>query len=427
MPHSDAVTGSAHLFSSQTKVETRILLEPEENNISEQLFSASLETAPATTPAGNARFELHRDIAAEPPAKHADGAGTQVLALDEPAADCELGDVIASSDPAAPSKESVVLPAQLAEDMSAGECEQPDFLDPDWRQEVSARVHKYRSRRHHRPPRYPSLSLKFDSPERGCSPASRSFESPRMPASVETAVRSNPQQQEECDDLALGEVTLAHPLIVEANSAELRSEPKIIEFPRPLLPPPSPADELATPVLDKPRILDAPEAVPKQVPLGGILLEEQEPLKPPALELPLQVASLSSRFFAAAVDGLVVLTASVMFGYIVARLSPVELRGRSIMFLAAVLPSTLWMTYQYLALVHAGATPGLRVARLRLSRFDGNVPSKKLRRWRALFMALSALSLGLGFFWCLLDQDTLCWHDRITRTYLMPADQVSRS
>ena len=33
-------------------------------------------------------------------------------------------------------------------------------------------------------------------------------------------------------------------------------------------------------------------------------------------------------------------------------------------------------------------------------------------------MGLSALSLGLGFLWCLLDEDMLCWHDRMTRTYL---------
>ena len=49
---------------------------------------------------------------------------------------------------------------------------------------------------------------------------------------------------------------------------------------------------------------------------------------------------------------------------------------------------------------------------------DGEIPGRSTRRWRALAMALSAVSLGLGFLWCLLDEDTLCWHDRITRTYL---------
>jgi hypothetical protein len=33
---------------------------------------------------------------------------------------------------------------------------------------------------------------------------------------------------------------------------------------------------------------------------------------------------------------------------------------------------------------------------------------------------LSGLSLGLGYAWCWLDEDQLCWHDRITRTYMAP-------
>jgi hypothetical protein len=38
------------------------------------------------------------------------------------------------------------------------------------------------------------------------------------------------------------------------------------------------------------------------------------------------------------------------------------------------------------------------------------------RRFRALAAVLSAGSLGLGYFWAYVDEDTLCWHDRITAT-----------
>ena len=38
-------------------------------------------------------------------------------------------------------------------------------------------------------------------------------------------------------------------------------------------------------------------------------------------------------------------------------------------------------------------------------------------RWRRI---LSALSLGLGYAWCMLDEDQLCWHDRITKTHSAP-------
>jgi uncharacterized RDD family membrane protein YckC len=70
--------------------------------------------------------------------------------------------------------------------------------------------------------------------------------------------------------------------------------------------------------------------------------------------------------------------------------------------------------------VYTGATPGLKLAKLRLSRFDGSPVSKSLRRWRVLASALSGISLGLGYAWCILDEDQLCWHDRITETYMAP-------
>jgi uncharacterized RDD family membrane protein YckC len=70
--------------------------------------------------------------------------------------------------------------------------------------------------------------------------------------------------------------------------------------------------------------------------------------------------------------------------------------------------------------VYTGTTPGLRAARLRLAGFDGSPVPRRLRRWRVLASYLSALSLGLGYLWSVLDEDGLCWHDRITRTHIRP-------
>jgi uncharacterized RDD family membrane protein YckC len=78
------------------------------------------------------------------------------------------------------------------------------------------------------------------------------------------------------------------------------------------------------------------------------------------------------------------------------------------------------MGYQYLLLVHAGSTPGLKLAKLELSRFDGAPVPRNIRRWRVLASVLSGVSVGLGYAWCFLDEDQLCWHDRITRTYMAP-------
>src|SRR5438874_6647036 len=66
------------------------------------------------------------------------------------------------------------------------------------------------------------------------------------------------------------------PLPAKLVAAEATA--KIIEFPRSAAPP-RPLDELAEPVLDRPRILEAPEIVPAGPALGGILIEaaEEEP------------------------------------------------------------------------------------------------------------------------------------------------------
>ena len=54
--------------------------------------------------------------------------------------------------------------------------------------------------------------------------------------------------------------------------------------------------------------------------------------------------------------------------------------------------------------------PGLRAMKLRVERFDGKPPARRLRRWRVLCSLLSALSLGMGYAWRFLDEDGLCWH-----------------
>jgi len=207
-----------------------------------------------------------------------------------------------------------------------------------------------------------------------------------------------------------------------AKLAAAETTAKIIEFPRSAAPP-RPLDELAEPVLDRPRILEAPEIVPAGPALGGILIEaaEEEPAeRRPGFEIPLQAARLTRRIGAGATDFLIVCMALSGFGYVFFRIAaivpPLTQAAGWGMFIAGV----FWVAYQYLFLVHAGTTPGLKIMKLRLSRFDGKPVPRGLRRWRVLASLLSGLSLGLGFAWCMLDEDELCWHDRITHTYMAP-------
>ncbi len=145
--------------------------------------------------------------------------------------------------------------------------------------------------------------------------------------------------------------------------------------------------------------------------------------KRPGIDIPLQVASSKRRLLAAAIDGLVLCAASVLFGEIFWKVAAVRPPRLQLLGLAVAVPSLLWVAYQYLLIVYSGTTPGIRLAGLRLSRFDGATPRRAQRRWRVLASYLSAVSLGMGYAWLFLDEDTLCWHDRITRTHLAPRNR----
>jgi uncharacterized RDD family membrane protein YckC len=227
---------------------------------------------------------------------------------------------------------------------------------------------------------------------------------------------------------AAGDYSPAHRPEPEASDARLPNKSsrettaRIIAFPR-ASPVPVPVDELAEPVFDRPRILEVPEVAPPPPALGGILIEpveEKEIEKRPGFDVPLRSANLEQRLLAAAVDAVIVFAASFMFAYLFFRITGLGLPLASSLGALATATGAFWAAYEYLLLVYTGRTPGLQAARLRLSRFDGTPTSRSLRRWRVLASILSAISLGMGYFWCLLDEDALCWHDRVTHTYLEP-------
>lgn len=400
----------------------RVLLEADSSDTSEEQFAASLE-APASAP--RPRFvpgsaaSRRQPTRTEPPADETPAVATIPLeakelaaAVPEPQAAVQIVEV---DDPEAAAEESAAEFLPEAETVSAGELSAGAWDEtegsgedaPEWRQEVAARLHNYHSRRRKKPPRYPSLALKFDPPVYAPAP-SRAPDPPRA--------AYQPGDRSEAATAAAAAVEMAEQ--AEEMGAAPCDADNIIEFPRPLIPPPPRPDELAESILDLPRILDAPETVPKQVPLGGIILEPEQPAVPSDLELPLRVAPLGRRVLAAGVDGVLVGAATLMFALIVNKIATLLPSLHVLLGLGVALPAILWAIFQYVFLVYTGATPGMRGIGLRLTDFDGSAPGRGTRRWRALAMALSAVSLGLGFLWCLLDEDTLCWHDRITRTYL---------
>jgi len=205
--------------------------------------------------------------------------------------------------------------------------------------------------------------------------------------------------------------------------APIRREPagKIIQFPRPEYEPPIVFNDLADPIFDRPRILEAPEIVPPPPALGGITIEEltkAAPERRPGIDMPLQPAALEQRIAAMAIDALLVVLSLITFGVIYNQVTHVRPPLMQSLSVAAGLLGLFWAAYQYLLIVYCGTSPGLRAMKLQLLRFDGTGAKRSLRRWRVLCSWLSAASLGMGYLWQFLDEDALCWHERVTKTYI---------
>jgi uncharacterized RDD family membrane protein YckC len=317
----------------------------------------------------------------------------------------------------------------------------PQEDSTEWRQELSARLNRYQSRRKPRPPRYPSLRLKFEAETVSNNSDELTHEfflSQTMPQVARHALafdpfddvspacnsdRSNPDSH--AVDSPANEA-LSDGLNNNGSARACDPHPataRIIEFPRSWTPPPPSVDELAEPVISQPRILEVPEFVPPPPALGGITIEPvQQPQreKRPGIDIPLHAAPFGRRVLSAILDCVIIGCNCLLFGVVFWKLTAIRPPRLEIATVLACLWLVLWGTYQYLLLVYTGSTPGLRLAGLELVRFDGSAAGRKLRRWRVLASFLSGMSLGMGYAWAFLDEDSLCWHDRITHTYLAP-------
>jgi uncharacterized RDD family membrane protein YckC len=276
-----------------------------------------------------------------------------------------------------------------------------------WRREVASRLERYRARRKPRGPRYPSLRLPFDSSDNWLPVSGSAL---AMSATVPRELTQEDQQQSTPQPVDL------HPAIIEEPDLFTN----VIEFPRSAAVPVYHANELAEPIFERPRIVEAPEILPPPPALGGMLLEPArngEADRRTSADSILPSASLPRRMLAGLLDALVLVAALAGFGAIFVWLNPerppMPVQATAVFVVAAL----LWAAYEFLFMVYTGSTPGLRLAGLRLVRFDGLPARRGLRRWRVLASYVSAFSLGLGYLWSVLDEDSLCWHDRITRTH----------
>jgi len=140
------------------------------------------------------------------------------------------------------------------------------------------------------------------------------------------------------------------------------------------------------------------------------------------------VAVPAHRAMAAAVDASIVVIALAVFGLIfhlagiIFHLeSGLVLSTKTApMFLAAA--ASVVVFYRVLWCLANGDSAGQRWTRLRLVNFDGRSPTRTQRFYRLASGLLSILAAGIGLLWSLVDEETLTWHDHISKTFPTPVN-----
>jgi uncharacterized RDD family membrane protein YckC len=327
-----------------------------------------------------------------------------------------------------------------------------------WRNEVQARIAGYKKRRGRRVEGAFSMRFPFPADEivepvdaaEAESPTGEpsseiiaeeettheaAIESPpffEMPTTAATATLEETAAEQKLDaaverpEVELEPALDPEPVTFVDAVSRPRPKRKVIAFPRHLSVAPETVHRLADPVAsESPRILDVPEeleAIPTTPFLDGLQLD---PVSPADLtrdrehvELPFRAVGVAQRVFAGVVDVAVAGVGAAVFAAVAFRMLSKPQISQPLVMGLAVAAGLLWGVYQYLFLVYAGTTPGMMAAKIRLRTFTGKAPTLRERRHRVLGFYLSALSLGMGLMWMFVDVDSLCWHDRLSRTYL---------
>jgi uncharacterized RDD family membrane protein YckC len=135
-----------------------------------------------------------------------------------------------------------------------------------------------------------------------------------------------------------------------------------------------------------------------------------------------RVAIPAHRALAAAVDASILVLALGVFGIVF------RLWGGLFVLNAKTAPMFLGVAagivifYRLLWCLANGDTAGQKWTRLRLVNFDGQAPTRRQRFYRTVSGFLSLMAGGIGLLWGLVDEDTLTWHDHISKTFPTPVN-----
>jgi len=130
-----------------------------------------------------------------------------------------------------------------------------------------------------------------------------------------------------------------------------------------------------------------------------------------------RVAQPTHRAVAAALDGLLVLAGGGIFLALAFLLGVDFGIVGNLLVLPAAMVLVVAVLYRGLWCLVNRDTPGMRFAGLRLVDFDGRAPRRDRRIIRQFAGLLSLLSAGVGLVWALVDEESLTWHDHISKTF----------
>jgi uncharacterized RDD family membrane protein YckC len=136
------------------------------------------------------------------------------------------------------------------------------------------------------------------------------------------------------------------------------------------------------------------------------------------------VAIPTHRIMAAAVDlSLIVIALGIFVGVFLGVLHWLDIQvvlTKQTVPLFAGIAVVFGLLYKVMWCLADGDSAGMRWTHQRLVNFDGQRPDREQRLRRVASSSLSLMAAGLGIAWALVDEESLTWHDHISKTFPTP-------
>ncbi|HXH50339.1 MAG TPA: RDD family protein [Terriglobia bacterium] len=133
------------------------------------------------------------------------------------------------------------------------------------------------------------------------------------------------------------------------------------------------------------------------------------------------IAQMAMRFYAAVIDALVLLAGAGLYALIFWQVGGKFSFGPLQISTTALIAAFFVLLYFTGCTALTSSTPGLMWAGLEVITFEGNPPRFSDCLWRGFGYVVSMSALMLGFIWAAVDAEGLTWHDRMSRTFIVPA------